>query len=111
MRIILPLLVVGISEVIFINLVKIITEKQWAFKNEKNNKKEGNVEVPSYCEFVNKKEKYTDHVTLGVGYGVSFGLLIGTILSTDFGVMCLVYGQLAGMMVGMAVGYYMKNSR
>ena len=83
---ILPLVVVSIAMVIFINNVKKKNEENKAYKDTN----EGNT-----------KENY---MTMGMSLGMCFGVAIGSSFVNIFGPESISYGICFGMLGGMIIG-------
>ena len=83
---ILPLVVVGISMIIFINNVKKKNEENKAYED----KNEGNT-----------KENY---MTMGMSLGMCFGVAIGSSFVNIFGPESISYGICFGMLGVMIIG-------
>lgn len=89
--IILPLVVVGIAMIVFINTIKKRNEKRKYLKDNPSNNKE------------------EDYMALGTALGICFGGFIGTIFMKCLGVWSISYGACFGMLGGMLIGMTIKK--
>ncbi|WP_297133236.1 hypothetical protein [Terrisporobacter sp.] len=87
--ILLPVVVVGIAVILFINNVKKTNEKRKAFEDEKVNQNEENAENP--------EENY---MAIGMCFGVAIGTIFFNEESRPYGI---CFGMLFGMVIGMSI--------
>ncbi len=83
---ILPLVVVSIAMVIFINNVKKKNEENKAYKD------------------TNEGSKKENYMTMGMSLGMCFGIAIGSSFVNIFGTESISYGICFGMLCGMIIG-------
>ena len=83
---ILPLVVVSIAIVIFINNVKKKNEENKAYKD------------------TNEGSKKENYMTMGMSLGMCFGIAIGSSFVNIFGTESISYGICFGMLCGMIIG-------
>ena len=83
---ILPLVVVSIAMVIFINNVKKKNEENKAYKD------------------TNAGSKKENYMTMGMSLGMCFGIAIGSSFVNIFGTESISYGICFGMLCGMIIG-------
>lgn len=89
---ILPLVVVSISMVVFINNVKKKNEENKAYED----KNEGSI-----------KENY---MTIGMSLGMCFGVAIGSSFVSTLGTEAISYGICFGMLCGMIIGMKIEKN-
>ncbi len=87
--ILLPVVVVGIAVILFINNVKKTNEKRTDFEDEKANQNEENAENP--------EENY---MAIGMLFGVAIGTIFFNAESRPYGI---CFGMLFGMVIGMSI--------
>ncbi len=80
--ILLPVVVVGIAVILFINNVKKTNEKRKAFEDEKENQNEEN------------------YMAIGMLFGVAIGTIFFNAESRPYGI---CFGMLFGMLIGMSI--------
>ena len=84
--ILLPVVVVGIAVILFINNVKKTNEKRKAFEDEKANQNEENPEE--------------NYMAIGMLFGVAIGTIFFNAESRPYGI---CFGMLFGMVIGMSI--------
>ncbi|MDO4925440.1 MAG: hypothetical protein Q3980_07225 [Turicibacter sp.] len=84
--ILLPVVVVGIAVILFINNVKKTNEKRTAFEDEKANQNEENPEE--------------NYMAIGMLFGVAIGTIFFNAESRPYGI---CFGMLFGMVIGMSI--------
>ena len=87
--ILLPVVVVGIAVILFINNVKKTNEKRKVFEDEKANQNTENPENP--------EENY---MAIGMCFGVAIGTIFFNAESRPYGI---CFGMLFGMVIGMSI--------
>lgn len=84
--ILLPVVVVGIAVILFINNVKKTNEKRTDFEDEKANQNEENPEE--------------NYMAIGMLFGVAIGTIFFNAESRPYGI---CFGMLFGMVIGMSI--------
>lgn len=90
--ILLPVVVVGIAVILFINNVKKTNEKRKAFDDEKENQNEENTE--------NQEKSEENYMAIGMCFGVAIGTIFFNAESRPYGI---CFGMLFGMVIGMSI--------